>query len=224
MTTIALIPARGGSKGIKRKNLKIFYGKPLIYWSIEIAKKSKYIDRVIVSTEDHEIAKAAKEMSAEVPFLRPDIYARDDSPGIEPVLHALNNLPDCHDLLLLQPTSPIRKLEDIEGVFKLRKEYKTSSVVSVNKSLKNINLFFKLDKNLNIHPISNNYNILPRQAYEEIFTLNGSLYLSSRESILKNKSLITPETLGYIMKQKYSVDIDTPFDWEIAEYIMSTLR
>ena len=224
MSTIALIPARGGSKGIKRKNLKIFCSKPLIYWSILIAQKSKYIDRVIVSTEDQEIAKVAKEFSAEVPFLRPELFSRDDSPGIEPVLHAIENLPECDDLLLLQPTSPIRKLEHIEGIFKLRSKNKSSSAVSVTKASKHIDLFFEMDSNSKIIPISKNYNIKPRQKYNVNYTLNGSMYLSSRSSILKNKSLITHDTLGYIMEQKYSVDIDTPFDWEIAEYINSTLQ
>ena len=106
MKTIALIPARGGSKGIKRKNIKLFNSKPLIYWSIKAGLESKYIDEVIVSTEDNEIAEIARSYSALVPFMRPQELAKDDSPGIDPVLNALEELPYVKDLILLQPTSP----------------------------------------------------------------------------------------------------------------------
>ena len=92
MKNIALIPARGGSKGIVRKNIKLFNSKPLIYWTIKTALESKYIDRVIVSTEDDEIADIARSFSAEVPFKRPNELAEDSSRGIDTVLHALNNL------------------------------------------------------------------------------------------------------------------------------------
>ena len=187
----------------------------------KIAQDSKYIDRVIVSTEDKEIAKLAKEFQL-VPFLRPKIYS-DDSPGIEPVLHAIRKLPECKDLLLMQPTSPIRKLEDIEGIFKLRAKYKSSSAVSITKNTKHSDLLFKMENNSRIIPMSSAFDIKPRQKYADNYILNGSLYLSTTESILKNKSLITQDTLGYVMDPKYSVDIDTPFDWEIAEYIKSTL-
>ena len=111
MSTIALIPARGGSKGIPRKNIKLFNSKPLIYWSIKAALESDFIDRVIVSTEDQEIAEIAKTYYAEVPFLRPKELSLDESLGIEPVLHALEELPEVHDLLLLQPTSPLKKIK-----------------------------------------------------------------------------------------------------------------
>ena len=109
MKNIALIPARGGSKGIKRKNIKLFNNKPLIYWSIKMALESDYIDRVIVSTEDEEIADIARTFSAEVPFIRPASLAQDHSKGIETVLHALENLSDVANILLMQPTSPLRK-------------------------------------------------------------------------------------------------------------------
>ena len=123
MTSVALIPARGGSKGILRKNIKPFHSQPLIYWSIKAALNSKYIDRVVVSTEDKEIAEIARSFSAEIPFIRPKELAMDNTPGIDPVLHALHNLPDVHDLLLLQPTSPLRESRHIDEIFKLRSKF-----------------------------------------------------------------------------------------------------
>ncbi len=108
-TVLAIIPARGGSKGVPRKNIRLLAGKPLIVWTIDEAKKSKYIDRFILSSEDDEIIKIAREYGCEVPFKRPIELAQDDTPGIEPVIHAINTLEDKYDyVVLLQPTSPLR--------------------------------------------------------------------------------------------------------------------
>ena len=119
MSTIALIPARGGSKGIPRKNIKLFNSKPLIFWTIKAAIESKFVDRVIVSTDDEEIADISKSFSAEVPFLRPKELAQDHSSGIDPVIHAINNLQDVKDILLLQPTSPLRRTKDIDEILQI---------------------------------------------------------------------------------------------------------
>ena len=182
MSTIALIPARGGSKGIFRKNIKTFNSKPLIYWSIQAALDSNYIDRVIVSTEDEEIAQIAESFSAEVPFLRPKELAKDDTPGIEPVIHALESIPDIKDLLLLQPTSPLRKTNHIDEIFKLRSKMNSDSAVSISLSKKHVDLFFHINEKSQIKPYSKDFKALPRQKYQSLFTLNGSLYLSSRKS------------------------------------------
>jgi CMP-N,N'-diacetyllegionaminic acid synthase len=116
MRLLALIPARGGSKGIPRKNIKPLCGKPLIGWSIDAAKKSVFIDQVFVSTEDEEVAAIASDLGAGVPFMRPKELAADDTPGIAPVMHAIDNLPEFDWVLLLQPTSPLRTAEDIDGI------------------------------------------------------------------------------------------------------------
>ena len=220
MTTIALIPARGGSKGIYRKNIKKFLSKPLIYWSIKLAIESHLIDRVIVSTEDKEIAKIAQEYSAEVPFLRPKEYSQDNSKGIYPVLNALENIRNISDVLLMQPTSPLRRHKDIEEIFRVRTESNSESAVSVTQAVKPLNIYFDMNKKNKISPVMKKLDIEPRQSYSDRYILNGSLYLSSKNSILKYKSLLTPETVGYVMPAEYSIDIDTPLDWEIAEFLM----
>ncbi len=112
---LGLIPARGGSKGIPRKNIQPIAGKPLIAWTIEAARTAG-LANVVVSTEDAEIAEVAREWGAEVPFMRPSELAADDTPGIEPVLHAIELLPDYEGVLLLQPTSPLRSSEDILAI------------------------------------------------------------------------------------------------------------
>ena len=223
MTRVALIPARGGSKGIYRKNIKLFNSKPLIYWTIKAAKESSFIDKVIVSTEDEEIAAIAKSYSAEVPFLRPKELAMDNSLGIDPVIHALENISNIDELLLLQPTSPLRRSIDIDKIIQMRSKFKSDSAVSINLSQKHINLFFKLNSDFQINPISENFKEIPRQKCSKMFTLNGALYLSTKESILRNKSFFSPNTIGYVMPEEYSIDIDTPLDWEIAEFLMKKL-
>ena len=117
---LSIIPARGGSKGLPNKNIRPLLGKPLIAWTIEQAKQSKYIDRIIVSTENNEIAEIAKEYGAEIPFIRPKELAMDNTPVLEAILHAMDFLEtknDSHDiLLLLECTSPMRYEQDIDGV------------------------------------------------------------------------------------------------------------
>lgn len=221
MKNIALIPARGGSKGIKRKNIKLLNKKPLIYWSIKQALESNSIDRVIVSTDDEEIADIARDCSAEVPFIRPSLLAQDDTPGIEPVLHAIENLLNVENILLLQPTSPLRRSFDIDEIFKIRSKYQSDSAVSVTLAKKNIDLFFAIDENKRLNSFSKESQFLPRQKYAKTYLLNGSLYLSSINSILQNNSFISSDTVGYIMPEEFSLDIDTHLDWEIAEFLMS---
>lgn len=223
MSSIALIPARGGSKGIPRKNIKLFNSKPLIFWSIKAAIESDFVDRVIVSTDDEEIAEIAKSLSAEVPFLRPKELAQDNSSTIDTVIHALNNLQNVNDILLLQPTSPLRRTKDINKIFQLRTKKNKSSAVSISDSGKNIDLFFAMDSQNMIHPISNNFKLMPRQKYKRLYNVNGALYLSTRDSFIKNLSFFTSKTLGYIMPDKYSIDIDTQLDWDFAEFLMKKL-
>ena len=131
MTLLALIPARGGSKGIPRKNIRLFCGRPLLYWSIDVALMSSCVDQVVVSTDDTEIAAIAKTGGAEVPFLRPEKLASDEAPAISSVLHALEQLPKVTDVLLLQPTSPLRHLEDLDAIVQLRHQAGRESAVSV---------------------------------------------------------------------------------------------
>ena len=218
MSTIALIPARGGSKGIPRKNIKLFNSKPLIYWSIKAAFESKFIDRVVVSTEDEEIAEIAKIYSAEVPFLRPKEFAMDESSGMDPVIHALGELPNVKDIILLQPTSPLRQSVHINDIFKFRRKFNANSAVSISLSKKPI--IYKLNNKFQIKPTSEKIKPLPRQKLTNLYNLNGALYLSTRDSILQNKSFISNTTVGYIMPEQFSIDIDTQLDWDFAEYLM----
>jgi len=218
---LAIIPARGGSKGIPRKNIKLLAGKPLIAWTIEAALQAQGIDRVIVSTEDKEIASVAKQYGAEVPFMRPLALAQDDAPGIAPVLHAIGHLPNYNWVLLLQPTSPLRSTEDIEGIIQFCRDEGAPSTVSVTEVSKHPFWMYQRDDRKRLQPlIPNRPEIARRQDLSSTYALNGALYLARRDWLIDNQGFIGSETLGYVMPEERSVDLDTPQDWRWVEFLI----
>jgi len=222
---LAIIPARGGSKGIPRKNIKPLAGKPLIAWTIEAALKAQCIDRVIVSTEDEEIALVAKQFGAEVPFLRPLALAQDDTPGIAPVLHAIEQSRDYDWVLLLQPTSPLRSVEDIEGIIRFCRDEAAPSAVSVTQVSKHPFWMYQRDDQNRMQPlILNRPEITRRQDLPSAYALNGALYLARTDWLIQKQGFIGPETLGYVMPEERSVDLDTPLDWLWVEYLIEQIH
>ena len=215
-----LIPARGGSKCIPRKNIRPFCGKPLLQWSIDAALAAACVAQVVVTTDDAEIAAVASAGGAEVPFLRPAELATDKAPGIAPVLHALEQLPKVSDVLLLQPTSPLRTSDDIEVIVALRQQAACESAVSLTPSSKHPAWMFSLSQEQRLEPLLELDEIVCRQQLSPAYVLNGSLYLASREFLLREQSFINAETIGYVMPPERSVDIDTPLDWQWAEFLM----
>jgi CMP-N,N'-diacetyllegionaminic acid synthase len=220
MSVLALIPARGGSKGIPRKNIRPFCGKPLLQWSIDVALAASCVDRVVVSTDDPEIAKVALACGAEVPFLRPSELARDTSSGIDPVLHALQQLPDASDVLLLQPTSPLRRVQDVEAIVAMHRKAGNDAVVSVTPNGKHPSWMFALSPEQVLEPLMVFPYAACRQQLPPAYVLNGSLYVASRSLLEREHSFLTSNTLGYVMPLQRSVDIDTPLDWQWGEFLM----
>ena len=220
MNLLALIPARGGSKGIPRKNIRPFCGKTLLQWSIDVALAASSVNRVVVSTDDAEIAEVARAGGAEVPFLRPPELATDSAPAIAPVLHALQQLPEVSALLLLQPTSPMRRVEDVEEIIGLDRQLGHDAVVSVTLSSKHPAWMYGLSPAQLLEPLM----ILPdaacRQQLPPAYALNGALYLASRSFLERERSFLTANTVGYVMPPERSVDIDTPLDWQWGEFLM----
>jgi CMP-N,N'-diacetyllegionaminic acid synthase len=218
---LAIIPARGGSKGIPKKNIKLLKGKPLIAWTIEEAKKSCFLDKIIVSTDDEEIMKVAKKWGAEVPFLRPSELAQDDTPGIAPVLHALEYFLDYEYVVVLQPTSPLRLAEDIDNAIYLCEKNKSNFCVSVMESKIIPEWMFRINNRGVLEPL-NYIREIPyqRQKVKKTYVLNGAVYVGRKEALIKNQSFLTPETIPYIMPSKRSIDIDDIIDFEYCEYIL----
>lgn len=221
MSLLALITARGGSKGIPNKNIKILLDKPLIAWTIEAAKNSKCIDKIIVSTDNRDIAKIAVDYGAEVPFLRPEEISTDESPTIETVLHTIDNIKNFDWLILLQPTSPLRTSNDIDGIFKFCRELNSSSAVSICETDKHPIFMYRKDNYSNLSPIINEKKkINRRQELEKIYALNGALYLAKIDWLKKNKTLVGINTIGFEMPIERSIDIDTLEDWKLTEYYL----
>ena len=210
---VGLIPARGGSKGIPRKNIRNFCGKPLIYWTIEAARKANCFDRLIVSTDDIEIAKIAKMAGAEVPFMRPEHLANDEASGFSVLNNLLENIPEADKIITLQPTSPLRRAEDIKGILKFFKSSNTDSVVSLTLANKHPSWMFNISSTNKMVPFTNEEIPSCRQKLNNVYVLNGSLYLGTRDFYIKEKKMFTKNTLGYIMPKEISIDIKTEVDF-----------
>lgn len=219
---LALIPARGGSKGLPGKNIRDLHGKPLIAWSIEAAKQSNYIDRIIVSTDSMDIATIATKYGAEVPFMRPAELATDNSSGMDVCLHALQWFSDKNDnydlLLILQPTSPLRTISDIDAAIETIGEKQAKAVVSVCETDHHPWWSNELPQDGNmegfLRPEVLNKN---RQELPTYYRLNGAIYLIDTKVLKKTRSFYGPETFAYVMPTERSIDIDTLLDFLVAE-------
>lgn len=224
MEILALIPARAGSKGIKNKNIIDLNSKPLIGYTIKATLDSKYIkpDNIWCSTDSQKIANIAEKCGASIPFLRPKELAEDESSSISVAKHALkwaddNNIEFTH-LLLLQPTSPLRTSEDIDNSIEIMKEKNCDSVISVTKpDIMPFHMKFMNNGEL-IDYTEETYN--RRQDMPDIYGVNGAIYLTDIKTIYDFNNFYGKKSRGYIMNKKNSVDIDEPFDLELAKFIL----
>ncbi|MBA5851073.1 acylneuraminate cytidylyltransferase family protein [Clostridium sp. cel8] len=221
---LAIIPARGGSKGIPRKNIKNINGRPLISYSIEEARKSKYIDKLIVSTEDSEIAKISKKFGAEIPFLRPKELSKDTTPGIEPILHAVSwfkNKGITFDYVMcLQCTSPFRKYSQIDKAIEVLIEKNGDSIVSVCESEITPYWMKKIEYGKLKDFLDSNIFYTRRQDAPKVYRLNGAIYMAKIDVLVKYKNWYTENTLPYVMDEISSIDIDNMLDFKFVEFLM----
>lgn len=212
-STLALIPARAGSRGLPGKNLRPFGGKPLIAWTIEAVLQAQGADRVVVSTDGEEIAQAAREAGAEVPWLRPAHLATDEATTLDVAFHALDELGEFDWLLLLQPTSPLRKAGDIQESGRLRSG--ADGVVSVCAG-KALPLLRYEDENGFLTPVTDAA-ATRRQDMPTPWLLNGAIYWVRTEALRRERSFLPVRTRPYVMPLSRSVDIDDADDWAMAE-------
>lgn len=215
-TVLAIIPARGGSKGVPRKNIREVAGKPLIAWTIEEAKKSKYIDRLILSSDDAEIIAVAKAWGCEVPFVRPAELAQDETPGIDPVLHALDMQPGYDWVVLLQTTSPLRSVADIDGCIETCAANRAHACVTVAEAEQSPYWMYTLGSGGAMQPlIAKGKDFARRQDLPAVYALNGAVYVAQCDWLRQHKTFVSGETLGYVMPRERSLDIDTELDLQI---------
>lgn len=221
--TIAIIPARGGSKGIPRKNVRLLAGKPLVCYAIEKALESKYIDTVVVSTEDGEIAEVSKKCGAEI-LKRPEELAEDKTPTMDVVFHVLGSFEQNEYMdpiiVLLQPTSPLRDVEDIDGAIELFLNADCESVVSVCEVSHSPYWCLKIEKGYLKPLFGNKYFGTRRQELETTYMPNGAIYVLTPRTLYKYKSFYCDCTIPYIMPTERSIDIDTRLDFMLAELLI----
>lgn len=222
MKFLALIPARGGSKGIPHKNIKPFFGKPLIGYSIELARKFLSDEDICVSTDDNEIIKTAAAFHLEVPFVRPPSLSGDDAGMYEVVLHALDFYAQkgkTYDaLILLQPTSPLRSEQSLREAMSMYTS-EVEMVVSVKKT--SANPYFKLyeENQAGFLVKSKSGNFKTRQEAPDVWELNGAIYIYNVAALRRSSPAEFRKVRKYVMNDVESVDIDTPIDWAIAEFL-----
>jgi len=221
---IAIIPARGNSKGIPRKNIINVLGKPLIYYTIKEAKKSKLISDLIVSTDSKEIAKISKKFGANVPFLRPKHLATDYAETLPVIKHGIKfmeKLKKCkYDyVILLQVTCPLRNSLDIDNSLKKLMQSKSNSITSIVDVGANHPYRMKIIKNNKLYNFVNQgfENMKPRQKLKKIYIRNGSIYASTRTTIMKRNSLVSKKNLPYVMPKERSINIDSFDDLILAK-------
>lgn len=220
---LAIIPARGGSKRLPHKNILKLKDKPLIAWSIESAKNSKYIDKLILSSDDEKIVDVAKKFGCEVPFVRPKELAQDETRSIDVVLHALKTLKESYDyVILLQPTSPLRTTQDIDEAIELCFEKKATSIIGVCEMEHSPLWANTLDETMSMENfLDDKYNNSRSQDLPTFYRINGAFYMSKVESVLKDKTFFVKENIfAFLMSQEHSVDIDTELDFVVAEAVL----
>lgn len=223
---LAVITARGGSKGLPRKNVLEVGGRPLLAWSIAAAAESTFIDRTILSSDDDEIIRVSREWGCEAPFKRPDKLAGDETSSNATLLHALEEVGGDYDyMVLLQPTSPLRLAEDIDNCIAKCNSYGAPSCVSVSQTGKSPYWMFLINDNDRMMPFLEAESPWhQRQNLPTVYTVNGAVYVAEIPWYIKNQTFYTPDTVAYVMPPERSVDVDTELDLMLVETIMRTRR
>lgn len=218
--TLAIIPARAGSKGIKNKNLVRLCDEPLLYWSIKAAKEAKCIDKIVLSSDGDEILEYATSQGIDT-LKRPIELSDDMARSEDVVLHALQTYKDYKDFILLQPTSPLRNATHIDMAFSIYKKQCAKALISVVEYDNKILKAFMLDEDKNLRGICNNsYPFMPRQMLPATFMSNGAIYIVKILEFLKHKSFLQDKTSYFLMDKQSSLDIDNLSDLKLAEEIM----
>jgi CMP-N,N'-diacetyllegionaminic acid synthase len=224
---LAIIPARGGSKGLPRKNIRLLNDLPLIAWPIKAAQSSKYIDRVVVTTDDDEIAAIALEYGAEVPFLRPKEFATDTSPSSEAIVHAINfctkNYEEYSYIVLLEPTSPLTEAFDVDKALEILINSSGLAIVGTSKVEATHPIYCAtIGSNGFLKPFNRASFSMPirRQDVDDLYFFEGSLYISDTTKYLESHTFYHEFTLPYLVPAWKALEIDTLLDFIKIEAVM----
>lgn len=219
---LAIIPARGGSKGLPGKNIRPLQGKPLIGWSMAAAWASKHVSAVAISSDDPEILAVAQAQGAGVMLERPGALARDDSSSADVILHVLDSMTAYDWIVLLQPTSPLRTAEDIDAALERCWATGAPACVSVRESADSPWWMFDLDDRGRLQSfLPAEQRPMRRQDLSSLYALNGAVYVARVDWFRETRSFLSEETVASIMPPERSIDIDTLFDFRLAECLMN---
>jgi N-acylneuraminate cytidylyltransferase len=218
-TVLGVILARGGSKGVPRKNVLDLAGKPLIAWTIEAALGAECIDELILSSDDDEIMRVAREHGCSVPFRRPDTLAQDDSTSIDALLHALDQVPGYDYVVLLQPTSPLRTAADVDAAVRACLSHEAPGCVTVTPAEEPPQWMFTLDADRHLTPL---FDDIPmrRQEASDVYVLNGAVYVARVDWLRDTRTFLHDDVVAVPMPRKRSVDVDDAVDFAIAEALL----
>ncbi|WP_374322066.1 acylneuraminate cytidylyltransferase family protein [Aquipseudomonas alcaligenes] len=217
-TVLGLITARGGSKGLPRKNVLSVGGKPLIGWTVEAAKQSSLLDRIVLSSDDEEIIHVAKALGCEVPFRRDAALSGDAASSADVIIDCLQRLSGYDYVVLLQPTSPLRTAEDIDAAIRQCIDSGAPACVSLSEAQESPFWMYSLEDGRAIRPIMGGH-YSRRQDLPPVYVLNGAVYVAQTRWFLLYRNFISLDTHGYIMPLERSLDIDTAADLELLEEI-----
>jgi CMP-N,N'-diacetyllegionaminic acid synthase len=221
LRVLALITARGESKGLPGKNLRSLNGRPLVAWSVVAAQQSTYVDRIVISSDSHDIISAAVEAGAEAPFVRPPELAADDTGSVSVVLDVLDRLPEFDLVVLLQPTSPLRTSNDIDTCLVTCVEGGAPSVLTITETSTSPYSAFRMGEDRRLARLLDRpESSIRRQDLPLTYNVNGAVYVVRVPWFRREKTFITAQTMGCIMPSERSIDIDTLLDFRIAEMIM----
>lgn len=222
-SVLGVILARGGSKGLPRKNIRDLGGKPLVAWTIEAGHRSKHLDRLILSSDDDEIISAAESYDCEVPFRRPDELARDETPSVDALVHALDQLPPYDYVALLQPTSPFREAKDIDETITRCHQSGAPACATLVEIEKPLQWMFTLTDKDRLQPVveAESSGVTRRQDAEPLYTVNGAVSVARTDWIRTQTSFRTAETVGHVMPKERSPDVDTKLDLEWCRFLLS---
>lgn len=224
---LGIIPARGGSKGIIKKNMKMLNGKPLIDYTIVAAEKSELLDKFIVSTDDKEILEYCKQRGVSAPFIRPDEFSTDTASSVDVVIHAIDYFEKngifYDSVMLLQPTTPFRSSELIDRSIRCFYKKSLTSIVSVvDVGANHPHRMYSMDRNDALEPLINtNDPMMARQSLPRFYIRSGDIYMISISELKKNGSLIGSKPHGLEVDVLNAVNIDTPLDFFVAESLLS---
>jgi CMP-N,N'-diacetyllegionaminic acid synthase len=228
MTVLGLVLARGGSKGVPRKNIRLLAGRPLLAYTADVARAATRLARVIVSTEDEEIAAVARQCGFEVPFMRPVSLAQDDTPSLPVVQHALHVLEQAGErydaVCQLQPTSPLREAGEVDACIEMLEHEHADCVMTVAPVPDEFNPHWVYlrgaDGRLQIST-GEKFPLPRRQLLPPAYRRDGSVYVTCREVVMTQNSLYGERVLGYVVDRVNRVNIDTPDDFRAAEAILA---